>query len=670
MIALATDSARHARMLDMTGGDAGALAEIRQIQDFLLTEADPDLFALARLSIHRNDIEDRNDRLPSALPALWAALGQPARAEALARSLPSPHRRVMALTEVATALDDHERAVQVIAEAEQVAGFGSDPRERFDALVEAAIRAAEADSHEYSLRLITTAADLITSSAKVSEWSLRRFVEAATESGAFDLAEQVARSGRRVDLLALIAPSLDAGSSLQMIAEVEGRTPDPLSRLCLVKAAAAVGDLARVDRIITNAERAARESNDPVVTLSRVAAVTAAAGDRRRALSLVAEAESSAHSSSGSDNLREDSLMELVKAAAAAGDLDRAERTARRITESRLQGVAWTTVVDALAVAGDYDRAEEIAHEIDASEWHDAAFSVIAQALVAAGEPERARRVAAHAACRPTESGCLIDIARAAVAAGDHPRAELLVTEAEHMARETIDPHELAERKAEVANALAMVGELARAERLARAIVEPVRRVRALIDVAQTVMTKGDREQATRIATAAVRMLPRLDDSSQPVDVTVDAARAIALTGDFETAAEVAHGIVEPQDRLLGLSEVAMAAAEARNLFHAGLLVAHAEELARDIGSNDLLVHNLTSLTTVMNRIGAVDRAARLTRDLEHPKLFVRRKLADPGPRDLAEVFATESWLEALPVLAWLQPDLVARIAAEAFPES
>lgn len=596
---------------------------------------------------------------------------------ALARSLPSPERRAIALSEVAVALDDHDQAPRVLADAELAARETDGLEGQLTALAAVAVRTAKAGRVEHAFRLMAAADEIIQSSAAISAWSLTEFVEAAARVGAFDRAERVARTiadpVRRATSLALIAAALaragDRARSLPIIVEVDESAPDPLGRLCLVDAAAAAGDPERADRIIAEAERAARESGVPVTALSRVAIAAADRNDRGRAALLVAEAECRAQFLSGSGDLDEDSLAELVAAAVAAGDLACAERTAWKITETRLHGMAWSTVVEALAASGDYDRAEQTAHDIADPDWHDAAFSAIARALVLAGEPERARSVAAHISYPPTASECLIDVARAAAAAGDHARAEPLVADAERIVRETLDAHETAEAQAEVAQALALAGEHGRAERLARAITDLDRRVRALVDVANTVMAAGDKENATRIATQAVCMLPRLDDPHRPVEVTVDAARALALAGDHESAEQVAHGIVEPQERVLALAEVALASMEAGDLFRAGLLVAHAEVLARDLASTGRPVSALARLTSTMERIGAVSRAARLKSDIEDPPLQAPQ-VEPADPRELAAMFAADSWLEPLPALARLKPDLVVRIADEVSPDT
>ncbi|MCO8275956.1 DUF4062 domain-containing protein [Actinoplanes sp. TRM 88003] len=119
MAALATDHVRHHRMLAVTGGDAAALAEIRAVERLLADAADPDLVTTVRLNVHRTVLADKNSHLPIDLPAVWARLGNVARAEALARGL-EPARRVDALGLIAEALSragDDGQAKGLLAEA-------------------------------------------------------------------------------------------------------------------------------------------------------------------------------------------------------------------------------------------------------------------------------------------------------------------------------------------------------------------------------------------------------------------------------------------------------------------------------------------------------------------------------------------------------------------------
>ena len=84
MVASATDAARHDRMLDRSGSDAQALDNIVVTQRAIVNSAEPDLAALARATMHRDRLYDRNTHIPASLPALWATLRHFERAEKLA----------------------------------------------------------------------------------------------------------------------------------------------------------------------------------------------------------------------------------------------------------------------------------------------------------------------------------------------------------------------------------------------------------------------------------------------------------------------------------------------------------------------------------------------------------------------------------------------------------
>ena len=144
LIACATDWARHDRMLDITGGDGAALNEITDVQDLICHLDEPDLSALARLNVHRSVIADRNAHVPPILPVVWAMVGNPERAEALARAITDPSQRAQALAgvvEAAAGAGDLDRA-------EAVAQAIADPEERARALagvMEAAAGAGDLD---------------------------------------------------------------------------------------------------------------------------------------------------------------------------------------------------------------------------------------------------------------------------------------------------------------------------------------------------------------------------------------------------------------------------------------------------------------------------------------------------------------------------------------------
>lgn len=90
MVAYATDPARQERLLDVSGNDVAALAQLTAAQNAGFEEGAPDLVSLIRLAVHRDNLTDRNTRIPVRLPAVWAMLGRPDHAEALIQRRPRP----------------------------------------------------------------------------------------------------------------------------------------------------------------------------------------------------------------------------------------------------------------------------------------------------------------------------------------------------------------------------------------------------------------------------------------------------------------------------------------------------------------------------------------------------------------------------------------------------
>jgi len=70
LISCATDLARHDRMFALSGGYNTALIELTMAQEAVLGQDDPDLPAMARLAMHRDDISGRAAAIPVDLPAV------------------------------------------------------------------------------------------------------------------------------------------------------------------------------------------------------------------------------------------------------------------------------------------------------------------------------------------------------------------------------------------------------------------------------------------------------------------------------------------------------------------------------------------------------------------------------------------------------------------------
>jgi hypothetical protein len=213
MTTCAIDLERHGRMLDITGGDTAAIAEIGAAQGLVAADEDPDLATIGRLAVHRDHLALRNTSLPVRLPAVWATIGQTNRAEAIARSIPNPYRQEEALIEVAKVgarAGDSDRAVAI-------ARLTGDAQQK--ALIEVAPAMAEAgdlDRAEAIARSITNSARRV----KV----LTSLVEAAARAGDLERAKAIAGSitdrpaedESAIRLLEILAP--DGGPDRERIA--------------------------------------------------------------------------------------------------------------------------------------------------------------------------------------------------------------------------------------------------------------------------------------------------------------------------------------------------------------------------------------------------------------------------------------------------------------------
>ena len=272
-----------------TRGDAAALAEIAAAHALINTSAFPDLLAALRLAWHRGQLARRNAHIPFKLPAVWVTLGQPVRAEALARSIPYESQRALALAGVAMAAagaGDYDRARELAADAEQIARSTADPRRRAQVLA-----------------------------------------AAAAGAGDYDRAERIARS-----------------TAISLYDK-----PEILAAVAM--AAARIGDYDRARELADHAERIAR-SITPLdlqsLPLAEVAMAAAGAGDYDRARELAANAEQIARSITN-PTWRARNLAPAA-AAAGAGDYDLAERIARSATDPGGQARALAEV--AMAAAG------------------------------------------------------------------------------------------------------------------------------------------------------------------------------------------------------------------------------------------------------------------------------------------------------------------------------
>ena len=306
LVACATDQARHNRMRGLTGGDALALTEISTAQQLILKQPSPDLTSLALLAVQADDLTGRNAYIPDELPAAWARIGQPDRAEGLASGIPNDRgQRTVALTRLVAAVaasGDHDRAARLADEAETLIRQRTEPSWRVFELAELAETvAATGDDHARAARL----------------------------------ADEVARLADEAETLI-------------------GRIADPVNReralARLAGAVAAGGDHGRAEALAGQVT----STQEQAEALVRLAVAASAGGDHDRAARLAGEAESLIGQITD-PSVRRWPLAQLVEAVAAAGDHDRAERLAGQIADLGDRAAALARI--AALAAGDRKRA-------------------------------------------------------------------------------------------------------------------------------------------------------------------------------------------------------------------------------------------------------------------------------------------------------------------------
>ncbi|MFE5028150.1 hypothetical protein ACFRAO_33780, partial [Streptomyces sp. NPDC056656] len=623
MISCALDKTRHDRMLYVDGGDSIAFTEIITTQDAILDREQPDhLRAMTLLAFCRDRLAQRNIHIPVGLPAVWALLGRPLRAEALARSIPDPGSRVRALDALVRAHGQRSTSDRAQPGARKAAPFGEalihesaaaartivSPLERALALPMVAESAAQLGNVPLADALAHEAAAVAQAIAnpRVRVRASAAVAKAVARAGHADLAEALARTITNPQER---ARALGAVASVQLGEADRPGSEDNLSALPFQAAETASVDPKTLDR----AEAEAKASTDPSQKASALVAVAVAeaavrAGDIDRAEALAHEAEATARSIGDPSE-----LMTAVVAVARAADSERAEALARTITEPGLRIQALVAVAVAAARAGGSERAEAVVRTITEPGLRIQALVVVAEAAVRAGDIDRAKALAheAEATARnigdfPEQVKVTAAVAVVMARAGDTERAEAL-------ARSIPAPYQ----KASTLAAVARAGDIDRAEALlaeageaARAVTNPKSRNMALGAVVKAVARAGDAD----LAEALARSITNADEQSSVV-ASVRASAAIAgRAEDADRAEALARTITEHGPRVRALMAVAATVARAGDAGRAEALTREAEADALAITDLGPKVRALETVAVALARAGDAGRAEALTR--------------------------------------------------------
>lgn len=681
MLACATDLARQRRMLDITGGEAEALAEVTALQALLVDEDRLDLAAMGRLSVHRETITDRNDVLPPELPALWAVLGRPIRAEALARSITSEFWQGDALVALAAALAQ----TGAVDRAEGVVSSISDPDERVEAWGAVALalaRRGAVDEAESAAREALAVAD----EADSPDWPQRAVAtvaEALARTGAVDRAEDLLRSvdvGEQAQAWMAVAEALTQTGALDraedLVRSIDDAEVRSAASVAVVEALAQAGALDR-------AEDLARLAVDPgprALLLAGIARGLTRSGAVDRATAVLRRADAAARSMTTPDGQAQVfAVLACGLAHAGAPDqadamFQQAESIARSTPDAVWQELVLCTVAALLAEAHDpFDvftrRAGTVATSSGSAGGEQRALVAVTQGVVRSGRLDRAESFARSITDLSTRAEALVIVARALAETGVRARAEDLAQQAESTARSTSDPDDQARKLTAVAHALARTGAVGRAQVVARRAEAAADAIRldhwrtaraavALAAVAEVLARIEVLDPAAVVADRAETIAFSYGSPYEQATALVAVARtwaeigarerAEAVAGHAETAARAVVGHhAQPQLRSTVLAEVAQVLALAGAVDRAEAVAREAEADARSIVAEPFWQGlGLVPTAQALAEAGAFERAEAVARSIGHPEVqakalvAVAQVLTRAGARERAGVLA------------------------------
>ncbi|WP_146060445.1 lipopolysaccharide assembly protein LapB [Amycolatopsis sp. CA-128772] len=695
MIACGTDLARHNRILDISGGDVTAIAEIVGTQEAIadggLAGTDA-VSAMLRLAVHRDHLRKRNSYIPRELPAVWAALGHVNRAEALAQSITSPSwRRRAQVALVGALLDTRE-----LDRAELVAHSIGNAVEKHESLVSVIAALAEAGAYDRA-RALT---GLITNPVARSQ-ALAAVAGALAAAGDTDRAVACARSITNRSwlvraLTAVAAATADHGDG---------------ERACVLAMEA------------TSLARRLSKHDDERAALDALAKALTVAGHEdqvRRLTELTHNAPPDQPPAHEPDEPRPtydgmplgevgncEELVLLAKKALADGDPERAraaaaeaEALARRMSNPVGKGQALATLIRAAASTGNRDRLLALT-ELITSHYERVRALVVLMNLVAQKDPAWARALGTTAeeharsiADDLKQKQALLSLVRAVVPIGDLAWAEALT-------RSIPRSHEHTEALSVLTKALAAQGNVDRALQLAH-VREAEKRCRLLIGIAWATGRAGDRDragelvdriailvdtigslperlrtwarlielvgavgrprQAERLSREAAALLGRVDDT---ILVQSGLFETVAVLGDFARAKRLAESIVSPVRRRAEL--IALSEFRADHPKREAALTTPIDELPQTRQPRPA-----PSRLDALIAEGDLGQAARLIRSMPDPDkqcaawVAVAKHLGpDHCAGPIVAILARQPWAKAIGVLAEHQPGALAVLIDE-----
>ncbi|NEC68881.1 hypothetical protein [Streptomyces sp. SID9727] len=615
MLSLALDPGRHAWLLDTTGGDAAALAELTATRDAVLGAAGPNLPGLAKVALCRMRLSERNASLPLDVPVVWVLLGRVDRARALAESMrgASSARALAGVARETAAAGERELS-------ESIARSITEPDERARALSAVAAAAArDGDVHR--------AAELADAADRAAERIDNVFIRAscwalmATDAGgdrrraaalarairalADDPQAPTGRSWLEADLAAALASAGEHAEALAVARAIDDPERRARALSALARTVARSGDLTSAYRAAAEAETAARAVSGVWLQLpmAMVIEAMAAAGASDRADELSREAVDGLVGGSGSRPALQvnGDLAVLAGAVARAGDHDRAEALARDNPDAASRARALAAVAEAVVRSGDHSRghdlvseAQDVARAVRSPVHHQVELAALAGVVARSGDIDWALAIAGTLHDPARAGAAQGAVARAAANAGHWDRAETIA----HSVEEVSGGRDAA--LALVARAALDAGGVERAVEIIATIETTRPRILALAALAGASEASGNRDDAVKVMDWLVAGMAEAGDELDESSVLA-LAEAVADAGGVDQCERVARMIQDFALRARALAAVARAAARGGHLGRATALVDEAEATARGIGGPHDRKRTLASLIETIN---------------------------------------------------------------------
>jgi tetratricopeptide (TPR) repeat protein len=590
LLSLASDSSRHHRMREATGGDSLALTEIGVALDAISSLPAPNLDATALLIYYRHVLNQRNVALPADVLVAWETMGNESRVDALLGSLQASTQRSTAVGAVAVAAarrGNIDRAVILAQDLEKPRSAHYDiaratiDHQRYHRAIE--VVRALADPEDAALGLVIVARCL-------------------ARKGQVELAESTASSimieGQHVQALAAIAEELSVAGDLPRAlhnayeaARIARRIDDDFwgqfSRSLAGQSLAAVGQMEEAKALVDPCWCSAEPASNPILlhTSEWERAVVGAAnlftrtGNYDKAEEILNDPEYRAHQQKTHQHHDAESrIVEAVRSGnigfiesvCDSGDLGRAVAWTREITDGETALYALEHLLPALAIAGRLAELEEIALAVidrKMSGVHDdtrraKAFVLLARTLASAGEIRYAEDLVSSIADPYARADGYAAISQACALAGDLPTASTFAHRAEGSAQVAWIPEWRSAAAVHMVRASIATGDLQSARSLSEAISEGIRKDEALsaltramadrqlFDEAVTIAdsveeVKTKRGAMLRVANAAIKegslyqaedVLSRMRRTVEHAWTTLSLARALARRGSFRHA--------------------------------------------------------------------------------------------------------------------------------------